>query len=490
MKNLIPTKFKEANQKLEEGDVIAFGEHLVDLYSNLTCNCFFRDQQEVDYKRQLELVINHSGSEDNFFISLAKGFVYLRLKDKTEAYNHLSKAIELDSSCDLPYSLRASIEPEINSSFEEDAKTAVLLHPTARNYFVLANIYDYKNDESALKNSLIYFGKAIKLRSDFACAYNNRGIRLSDNKDFEGAVNDYIKCIEIDKSHWAYYQLWFCLDESKRYDEALKYIELGSKIHSDEIRYQFGLGVANARVGNYEIAINHYQKYLEANPQSSTAKRNLEICKRNIQTKLLTKAKDNFHNGNYERANVLFEDYLKDEAELYGEDLGIYLVSLLKNKNTDTSFDENNPIYKRLDALKASYSQKVENEDELTEEEENANKLMEYQSNYRVGFGNYEGQNLSSIINEDPEYVLWCIINLDHFSINKALFLNPKLRNEPLFLSALEHNLIKEQIIEKWTPNDDYDYDYRDDYYDWSDMEGDWGGLYGEEAETGYWNTH
>ena len=49
MKNLIPTKFKEANQKLEEGDVIAFGEHLVDLYSNLTGNCFFRDEQEVDY---------------------------------------------------------------------------------------------------------------------------------------------------------------------------------------------------------------------------------------------------------------------------------------------------------------------------------------------------------------------------------------------------------------------------------------------------------
>ncbi|MBK7339563.1 MAG: tetratricopeptide repeat protein [Saprospiraceae bacterium] len=467
MNDLIHTKFKEANQKLENGDIIEFGKCLIDLYANLTCNCYFRDQKEVDYERQLELVCKHSGNQNNFYLNLAKGFIYLRIKNEKEAYTYLTKAIEIDSSCDVPYSLRASIEPEINALYEEDAKTAVLLNPSARNYFDLANSYDYKNDESGLKNSSIYFGKAISLRPDFACAYNNRAIRLQSNKDLQGAVNDYMKCIEVDKKHWAYYQLWFCLDELKRYDEALKYIEIGAKVHSDDISYQFGLGVANTRIGNYEAAIKLYERYLKDNPKNSSALGNIEICKKNIKNQILINAKESYKVRDYKQANDLFEKYIEDETDLNEDDLYLYLLSMLKNNNSETSLDNTNQIYNRLNTLKSSYSQKLENEDELTEEEENANKLMEYQSNYRVGFGNYEGQNLSSIINEDPEYVLWCIINLDHFSINKALFLNPKLRNEPLFLSALEHNLIKEQIIEKWTPgDDDYDYGSRDEYYD------------------------
>lgn len=276
-----------------------------------------------------------------------------------------------------------------------------------------------------------------------------------------------MKCIEVDKKHWAYYQLWFCLDELKRYDEALKYIEIGAKVHSDDISYQFGLGVANTRIGNYEAAIKLYERYLKDNPKNSSALGNIEICKKNIKNQILINAKESYKVRDYKQANDLFEKYIEDETDLNEDDLYLYLLSMLKNNNSETSLDNTNQIYNRLNTLKSSYSQKLENEDELTEEEENANKLMEYQSNYRVGFGNYEGQNLSSIINEDPEYVLWCIINLDHFSINKALFLNPKLRNEPLFLSALEHNLIKEQIIEKWTPgDDDYDYGSRDEYYD------------------------
>jgi tetratricopeptide (TPR) repeat protein len=491
MNDLIHTKFKEANQKLENGDAIDFGKCLIDLYANLTCNCYFRDQKEVDYERQLELVCKYTGDENNFYLNLVKGFIYLKVKDQEEAYKYLTKAIEIDSSYDLPYSLRAIIEPKINALYIEDAETAVLLNPSARNYFVLANSYDYKSDESGLKKSIINYDKAISLRPDFACAYNNRAIRLKNNKDFQGAVNDFIKCIEIDKKHWAYYSLCLCLHQLERYDEALKYLEIGAKVHADNIAYQLGLGIANSRIGNYVVGIKHLEIYLKVYPNKLSVLELIQKYKKDMKNQILINAKESFLAKDYKKANELFEKYIEDETKLNEDDLFLFLVSMLKNYNPETSIDNTNQLYNRLDTLKSSYSQKVENEDELTEEEENAKKLMEYQSSYKIGFGNYEGENLSSIINKDPEYVLWCIVNLDHFSINKALLLNPKLRNEPLFLTALEHNLIKGQIIEKWTPDEDYyDYDYRYNYNDDSSyMEGDWGGLFGEEAETGYWNT-
>lgn len=467
MDNLISEKFEEANRKLEEGDLVAFVECLVDLYSKLTCNCFFRDQNEIIFKKQLELIEKHE-NEEGFYINLAKGFIYLRLDEDKLSFDYLSKAIDFDNFCDLPYSLRASIDKKINPLMEKDAMNAVLYNPTARNYFVLANVYDYKDDETAFEKSIFYLGKAIELRPDFSCAYNNRAIRLSAVNDFQGAINDYLRCIEIEKTHWAYYQLWNCLDEAERYDEALQYIKLGSKIHPNKIEYQFGLGFANERLGKYKTAIKHYKKYLKVNTDDKNAEINLMSCIKKLKEKSLSKAQEYFLEKNFEKANLYFEKYFDAETELYDDDtINSYYISMLKNNNSEISIDENNPIYKILDGLRVLYEEKDEAGEELHVEEENIKKLMVYQSHYRIGFGTYEGKLLSEIIEENPEYVLWCIINLEHFSIDKSLFLKAKLKNEPTYLLALEHNFIKELVLAKWNPyNGGADFDYYDDNQD------------------------
>ena len=69
MNDLIHIKYKEAHQKLENGEVIEFGKCLIDLYANLTCNCYFRDQKEVDYDKQLELVCKYTRNENNFYLN-------------------------------------------------------------------------------------------------------------------------------------------------------------------------------------------------------------------------------------------------------------------------------------------------------------------------------------------------------------------------------------------------------------------------------------
>jgi len=467
MGNVLLTKFKKANQQLEKGNVIAFGKSLIDIYAILTCNCFFRDQKEVDYHQQLELLGSFNGDENDFYVNIAKGFVYLRIEDDENAFKYLTKAIALDGFCDLPYSLRASIKPEINVLYLKDAKTAVQLNPSARNFFVLAGVYAKGTDKTSIKKSIVNFGKVIKIRPDCACAYANRAVKLRQDKDLICAVNDWIKCIEIDKNHRAYFPLWSCLNELERFDEALKYCELGAKAHPDNIFYQYALGVANAKLEKYENAIKHYKRYLEANPQENGIKNIIIIYEKIITIEILIKAEKVYNEGDFIRAKALFEDYFATENNISENDLKIYLLSVLKINNPDISIDETNPIYYRLNALKTSYTEKVKNGGKLIEDEINANKLLMYLSNYTIGFGIYEGENLSSIISNDPEYVLWCIINLDHFSINKILFTNPKFKNEPLFPLAIEHNLIKEKILEKWkTAEDEYKNCYHNESYD------------------------
>jgi tetratricopeptide (TPR) repeat protein len=478
MNSFIQTKFNQTYQMLEEGNLIDFGKNLIELFTKITCNCFFKEQKDADFKRHIHIVCNNN-DEENFYINLAKGFVFLMVKDEIEAYKFLSQAISIENSCDLPYSLRASIKSNINPSFEEDAKTAVLLNPSARNYFVLARSQENINDELGFKNSLIYYGKAINLKPDFACAYNNRALRKKKHNDLEGAIIDFKKCIDINKKHWAYYELWFCLDQLEKYEEGLKFIELGSKIHPEKIDYQFALAVAYSRVRNYETSFNHFKYLLEVYPRNKSNYKKIEFCISNIKERLLRKAKELFNERNFKQAKAVFEDYISFDTVFNGDELGFYLYSmfceddlnfylltLLYNNNPEITIDEQNPIFIRLNTLKLSYAEKLENGKDFIEEEENVNKLREYQSNYIIGFGKHEGKELSSVICEDPEYVLWCIINLDHFFIEKFLFLNREFKNEFLYLLAIEHNLIKEKIMEKWMSNKNFNYNKsRENYH-------------------------
>ena len=85
--------------------------------------------------------------------------------------------------------------------------------------------------------------------------------------------------------------------------------------------------------------------------------------------------------------------------------------------------------------------------------------MMIYQGSFKVGFGNYEGLVIDDIIKLNSHYILWCIINLHHFSINAELFLDNNLKKENNYLEALEINMLKLQLLWYWQyciePGDD-----------------------------------
>ncbi len=600
MEDVNQIKFEKANEILEQGRVTDFCNLLIELYADMTCNCFLRKQKKSIYENQLRIVKQIKDDLFDFHLNLVKGFVYLMNKEQKEGYLYLTNSINIDNSIDLSYSLRASIDFKINPDYHEDAQKSVLLNPSARNYFILAVSYGKSKESLSLEKSVIYYKKAIQLRPDFACAYNNRAIVYAELDDIDNAIEDYKKCVEVDNTHWAYGILSKRLDDVKRYSEALKYAQLGVEQWSNDIQYQFRLGTANLRLENYEVAIKHYEKYLTEYPDSVSTKNHIAICEKVIKRELFAEAekqlllgrscaiygnyevavsyykkylivypedenvkrdmvvleKDienksfaeakkqfrlgavNVFSGNYEVAISLYEKYstvypenesaknnilickkiikgeslaktniqLYDESNclvtiqsdiffnndksLFDEGIDIYFMTLIKNKNEEIKIGKGNAIYKRLDNLINSYNRKKRMGGRFFENEINANKLIEYESNYEIGFGKYEGKKIMTIIDEDPHYILWCIINLEHFSINKSLLLSEKLQIEPGYLVALEYTLIKELLIDKWRAEQCYNYCLdHDDNYDYSDMQGDWGGLYGEEAEAGYWNT-
>jgi tetratricopeptide (TPR) repeat protein len=514
MNKEIIINFKKQIKILEkEGSkgISKFNDFLVDFYNNWTCSCFLRNKDgDVDWKQlSIELSIidkiqgrNRILNKENYVLNLIKGFIYLKNDKEEEAYKYLTQAIKLDQSQELAYFLRSSIEEtNINPTILEDARNAVLLKPCARNYFILASSLGEQNEYS---KAITYYEKAIEINPNYACAYYNKSSFHKELNDFDNAYSSLKKCIKINPKHFgAHYRIWSYLFSEEKYKDAMKYAKLYAKLHPKVAFGEFMLGLNNQKLQKYKIAINYYKKYLNKEKGTedyvinriNTVNRQISSCEEQILIKPLKESREHFIKENYKETKIKVEEYLKTVGKMgvltggalddYDDyefllHLDDYLVSLIKENDKTILLDEENQTYKILDELKTAYNQKIESGEDISQEEENVNKLTIYYNQTILGFGKHKGEHLSTVINKDPNYILWCIRYLHHFAIDKSLFLNKKLKvNKNNYLVALEYNLIKHLIIINWEPEDNYQDNYDDDPY--PQTYGEYAGTYAQD---------
>jgi len=342
-------------------------------------------------------------------------------------------------------------------------------------------------------NTITYFDIAISLNPQFSCAYNNKALQHKSRKEWTLAVDAYLKCIEIEPNHWCYYDLWHCLDELKDYKRALQYAQIGFDIHTDNWSYHFALGVANSRLSNYSAAIDHYKEYLFHNPNSKAALSNLKGTESLYRQSILMDAVLDFEQNEFLASFEKFKNYINDGGEIAGQNLIKFYWAKLIHENSNIKIGQENPFRKRFTILKEGYKRKLSQNEAPTEDEENINKLTVYQRHFKVGFGNYEGFTVQQLLDIDPHYLVWCVVNLYHFCVCPSIFLHKNITVDLEYTTALEINTVKYELVSLWT-NDIKD-DERDCYYDDSGYEHEYPSYeewleeeFGEDAETAYWN--
>lgn len=60
--------------------------------------------------------------------------------------------------------------------------------------------------------------------------------------------------------------------------------------------------------------------------------------------------------------------------------------------------------------------------------------MKKYHLNTTMSFGKHNGKSIQQIIDQNPHYINWCIINLDYFMLENELFENLKTSNSIKFL--------------------------------------------------------
>ena len=165
-------------------------------------------------------------------------------------------------------------------------------------------------------------------------AYNNRGI-LKDKKGlYDEALEDYKKSIELKEDESPYRNLVLLYLDLEKYEEALKYIEIGIAKFPKSSSLSSVKGLIEARQKNYYKAIENYTRAIILNSNNKEAYFNRSIAYNEINENLKA-MKDLFYliEINQEGDNVFTNiGYIFFQEKKYKEALKYYKKALNKNE--------------------------------------------------------------------------------------------------------------------------------------------------------------
>ena len=121
------------------------------------------------------------------------------------------------------------------------------------------------------KDSMILFSDTIKKNPDASVAYNNRGNLRMEQEDFEGAMNDFNKAIEL-KNFNAYNNRGILKNRLKDYQNALDDFNLAElNLGGDKAKVLYNRGIARLNLGDFRGAEEDFSGAIGINPRYADA---------------------------------------------------------------------------------------------------------------------------------------------------------------------------------------------------------------------------
>jgi len=220
---------------------------------------------------RLELEQANALQPETFEILYNLGQVYLKSGDSAKAESDLNRALKLKpDSAETLYLLGqvAFDQSRPLDALELLTRARKLAPENADIIFLTARVSMTQN----------YFEDAIPLlESGLKVAPQRPDLRAALGESYfmsgktENAIEEFKKLIELDPSARSYAFLGLAYRHLGRFDEALKYFQLGLKQDPRNVSCLFDIGYIEERQGNYAKAEQLFQETLRANPNFADA---------------------------------------------------------------------------------------------------------------------------------------------------------------------------------------------------------------------------
>lgn len=452
------------------------------------------------------IAINLNPSSETNYISRANAKYNLKLyKDAIDDY---SKAIELNPNEENNFKARGDAKYNLNLYIDsiDDYARAIELNPTSENNIVSRAKANY--NLKLYKNAIEDYSRAIELNPNKSNYYRLRAEAKLNLKKYFEAKEDFNKAIEINNKCWVSYgKLGLVKFILNNYEEAISDLETSIELNSDyqyaitklkfikkyfkdctessenfikydlviklnptnpEAYFERGLSKIHLnKLFTYKNAIDDFKigfelKYKVTDDKHYQLKRQIEIFTEYIIIYLERKEEYNTLFTFYELCSKHRVLYYSVESihDGFSKYVLNYLKAKIQNNIANYNFETFEKITQLSKLLKSYYYKRhynLEYEEfnkskpfiDYTKEELNISLLKVYKLDYNMGFGKYTGQSVSSLIKIDPEYFIFCIINLKHFAVTNDALVNKDLEKQLNYFEAIEINFHKINLITK-----------------------------------------
>ena len=132
----------------------------------------------------------------------------------------------------------------------------------------------YGRDKNDYKKAIEYFNKRIKYVADYS-TYGNRGLTYWELGDFEKALDDFQKSIEINPQYMpSYYNRAGVFHALGDHEAAIKDYTRALEIKPNDVWSYNNRGLVYSRIGDFEKAIADFNKALDIAPKHLSSIRN------------------------------------------------------------------------------------------------------------------------------------------------------------------------------------------------------------------------
>lgn len=189
-----------------------------------------------------------------------------------EALKHYDIAIKKDSLNPNYYFNRGIVKTKLDKLKEatEDFVRSLDNHPDANTAYL---VYFHKGvTERKLGNlteSIDDFKQAILQKAEKAATYNNLGLSYYEKEDFENALAQFTKSIEIEQHSFHYNNRGLAQYNLGKLEEAKKDYDMAIKLNPDDAFYYYNRGNVYLNQGDYTQAHEDYDQAIELSPNTA-----------------------------------------------------------------------------------------------------------------------------------------------------------------------------------------------------------------------------
>ena len=220
-------------------------------------------------------LVNEVGAERRMYLSLAALIVFVLIIG--ERPRRRGVVLVLAAAVALGYgTVQRNRDYRSSMAIWQTVVEAVPLNPRALTYLGLAH-YEQGKAQEAIE----HYGRALRLKPDYAEAHNNLGIALGSQGQVEMAVHHFRQTVQLEPGLVeGHNNLGNALVTTGRLDEAIEYYARALRLKPDYAEAHNNLGIALGLQGRVEEAIRHFQQALELKPDYNEARNNLGIALR------------------------------------------------------------------------------------------------------------------------------------------------------------------------------------------------------------------